>query len=212
LVAGAAGDMGREKLTEWRAAAASSSATWARWADGRGWARAGVLLAPRSRLRPRPPVRSVGDAPRWAGSRLDARRRTAAESWPWLWWWWVGGTGGTGGGGPAAAGAPQAGDAARNERSVILPVLDWRRRLLPADEAEPRRAMRFVTVAPTGVGGAGWLRRAAAAAAAESSVCDSRCWTKALAAASDAEALGGARCVCMAREVSTAKVDEGGLM
>jgi len=78
------------------------------------------------------------------------------------------------------------------------PELDCRRRgpgcgreTLPFDESEPRRAMRFVTVSPTGVGVVTWVRRAAAAAADERSPLDSAFLMKALEAASEADALGG---------------------
>lgn len=68
------------------------------------------------------------------------------------------GTGGTGGAW-GSAGLALPGDGARNERSVMDPELDWRCRAaagcleeLPLEECEPRRAMRLVTVSPTGVG------------------------------------------------------------
>jgi hypothetical protein len=62
--------------------------------------------------------------------------------------------------------------------------------------------MRLVTVAPTGVGLEGCVRRAAAAAAEEREPLDSRSRMKALVAASDAEALGGFFALCMGIFVS----------
>jgi hypothetical protein len=107
------------------------------------------------------------------------------------------GTGGTGGA-SEPAGLPLPGDGARNERSVMDPELDCRRRgafccreTLPFDDSEPRRAMRLVTVSPTGVGVVTWVRRAAAAAADERSPLDSAFFMKAFEAASEADALGG---------------------
>lgn len=120
------------------------------------------------------------------------------------------GTGGTGGA-SASAGLPLPGDGARNERSVMEPELDCRRRpgalgccleKLPFDESEPRRTMRFVTVSPTGVGVVTWVRKAAAAAADERSPCDSAFFIKAFEAASEADALGGgARWGCIGQEL-----------
>lgn len=76
------------------------------------------------------------------------------------------------------------------------PELDWRWRTcgrwLPCDDVEPRRTMRFVTTSPTGVGLVVCERRAAAAAALERFASEAWFLTKALEAASDAEALGGA--------------------
>lgn len=85
-------------------------------------------------------------------------------------------------------------------RSVIDPELDCLCRLpgrcwsalLPLEEAELRRNMRFVTVSPTGGGVVTWVRRAAAAAALERVGLDSRFFKKACDAASDADALAGA--------------------
>jgi hypothetical protein len=74
------------------------------------------------------------------------------------------------------------------------PELEWRRscgRWLPWDEVEPRRTMRFVTSSPTGVGLEVWERKAAAAAALERFASEAWFLTKAVEAASDAEALGG---------------------
>lgn len=88
------------------------------------------------------------------------------------------GTAGTGGA-LGSAGLPLPGDAG-----------PW---LLPLEETELRRTMRFVTVSPTGVGVVTWVRRAAAAAADERLPLDSRSLTKAFVAARDADALGGAR-------------------
>lgn len=68
----------------------------------------------------------------------------------------------------------RAGEGSRKVRSVMEPELEWRRRAggcwpaLPCDDSEPLRAIRFVTVWPTGVGAKGWVRRAAAAAEDES--------------------------------------------
>lgn len=76
------------------------------------------------------------------------------------------------------------------------PELECRRKAggcwlaLPWEETEAFRTMRFVTVSPTGVGVAGWVRRAAAAAAEDSAPLDSRSRRKALVAAREAEALG----------------------
>lgn len=125
------------------------------------------------------------------------------------------GTGGTGGA-LGSAGLPLPGDGERNVRSVMEPELDWRRRgpgggleLLPFDETELRRIMRFVTVSPTETGVATCVRRAAAAAALERLGLDSRSLTKALVAASDADALGGARWAWMAALVSSSWAEGG---
>jgi hypothetical protein len=69
---------------------------------------------------------------------------------------------------------------------------------LPPEDAELRRTMRFVTVSPTGVGVVTWVRSAAAAAALDRLGLDSRSRTNALVAASEADALGGARWGCIA--------------
>ena len=139
------GDIGREKLTDCLGSCPSSD-TWAS-----GLATRCVRLtdgpAPLSKLTPLPPPRWVGDATRWAGSRLDARRCTLPLD-PGMFW----GTAGTGG----MTGLPPLGDELRKERSVMDPELEWRRRpwglWLPCDDVEPRRTMRFVTRSPTGVG------------------------------------------------------------
>lgn len=183
-----AGDMGREKLTEclW---SDPSSETCASGLPTR-CVRFGFADGPEplSRLAPRPPPRCVGDATRWTGSRLDARRCTLPPA-PGTFW----GTAGTGG--MAALASAPLGDGLRKERSVMDPELEWRRRpcgrWLFCDEAEPRRTMRFVTVSPTGVGLEVWERRAAAAAALERVASEAWLRTKAVEAASDADALGG---------------------
>jgi hypothetical protein len=115
------------------------------------------------------------------------------------------GTEGTGGAFGSAGLGPLPGDGLRKVRSVIDPELDCLCRtpgrccaaLLPLEEAELRRTMRFVTVSPTGVGVVTWVRRAAAAAALERFGLDSRSLTNALVAASEADALGGARWGCI---------------
>lgn len=109
----------------------------------------------------------------------------------------------------------RAGDGARNERSVMDPELECRRRAgrcwlpLPCDDMEALRTIRFVTVSATGVGVVVWVRRAAAAAAEDRAPLDSRSRRKAFVAASEAEADGGrfedcmwaSACVCS--QVST---------
>ena len=68
--------------------------------------------------------------------------------------------------------------------------------------------MRFVTSSPTGVGLDVWERRAAAAAALERFASEAWFLTKALVAASDADALGGGADLwgCIAAAVSIAWV------
>jgi hypothetical protein len=87
------------------------------------------------------------------------------------------------------------GDGARKERSVMEPELECRRRPgccwlpLPCEDTELFRAIRFVTVSPTGVGAGVRVRSAAAAAALDSAPLDSRSRRKALVAAREADAL-----------------------
>lgn len=104
------------------------------------------------------------------------------------------GTAGTGGA-AGSTGLLLAGDWSRNERSVMEPELEWRRKPgrwvpLPCEETEAFRTIRFVTVSPTGVGVGVWVRRAAAAAAEERAPLDSRSRRKAFVAAREADALG----------------------
>jgi len=94
------------------------------------------------------------------------------------------------------------GEGARNERSVMDPELEWRRKPggccvpLPCDDKEAFRTIRFVTVSPTGVGDEVCVRSAAAAAAEDRLALDSRSRRKAFVAARDAFALGGALEAC----------------
>jgi hypothetical protein len=116
------------------------------------------------------------------------------------------GTAGTGGASDPVGVGPLPGDGLRKVRSVIEPELVCRCKtppgrcctaLLPLEDAELRRTMRLVTVSPTGVGVVTWVRSAAAAAALERFGFDSRSLTNALVAASEADALAGARWGCM---------------
>ena len=151
---------------------------------------------------PLPRPLGADEPPRKTGSRLEARRWATLLSAMWV------GTGGTGGA-FGSAGLPLPGDAARNERSVMEPELDWRcspggggRELLPLDEVELRRIMRLVTVSPTAIGVGRMVRRAWVAAALERMLFASRSRAKALVAARDAGALGmaGARWGCIGGE------------
>jgi hypothetical protein len=121
------------------------------------------------------------------------------------------GTAGTGGASGSGGLGPLPGDGLRKVRSVMEPELGWRWRLpgrccaaplVVEDDAELRRTMRFVTVSPTGVGVVTWVRSAAAAAALDRFGLDSRSLTNAFVAASEADALGGARWGCITGAVS----------
>jgi hypothetical protein len=120
------------------------------------------------------------------------------------------GTAGTGGASGSCGLGPRPGDGLRNVRSVIDPELDCRwgppgrccTAPLLLEDAELRRTMRFVTVSPTGVGVVTWVRSAAAAAALDRFGLDSRSLTNAFVAASEADALGGARWGCITGAVS----------
>jgi hypothetical protein len=125
------------------------------------------------------------------------------------------GTAGTGGASASCGLGPLPGDGLRKVRSVMEPELGCRWRLpgrccteaLLLEDAELRRTMRFVTVSPTGVGVVTWVRRAAAAAALDRLGLDSRSLTNAFVAASEADALGGARWGCITGTVSTSLQD-----
>lgn len=155
-----------------------------------------MAVAPRSRLPPLPPPRPAGDPPRNGGSRLEARRWTAPA--PDM----SHGSVGTGGA-DGSTGLFLLGDGARNERSVMDPELECRRSRpgcwlpLPCEDSELFRAMRFVMVSPTWVGGVACVRRAAAAAAEDREALDSRSRMKAFVAASEADWLAGVLEACM---------------
>jgi hypothetical protein len=183
--------MGREKLTEERLPASSSSSTCARLLVARCPPRPPVLgPVPLSRLTPLPPPLDAEEPPRNGGSRLEARRCTAPVSGIFA---GMAGTGGAFG----SAGLPLPGDGLRKVRSVIDPELVRRCSApgrcwpcpLPFDDCELRRSMRFVTVSPTGGGVVTCVRSAAAAAAFERVGLVSRSLTKAFVAAKDADGL-----------------------
>lgn len=139
------GEMGREKLMEDWLPYWSSSGTWER-PEGRGCPLSGVPETPRSRLTPLPPPLATGEPPRYAGSKLEARRCRALSAGTFR------GSFGTGGA-SWSMGLLRAGEGSRKVRSVMEPELEWRRNVgaccwlaLPCDECEPLRAIRFVTV------------------------------------------------------------------
>jgi hypothetical protein len=93
------------------------------------------------------------------------------------------------------------GDVERNVRSAIEPELFCRRKsrpppvravsdALPIEELDPLRTIRLVWISPTGVGAAGCVLRAAAAAADEREALDWRSLRKACVAAKAAEGVG----------------------
>lgn len=158
----------------------------------------GNIPGPLSKLTPRPPRRRFGDPILSGGSTL-AGLRTDLK--------------GTGGGdvysrGSAGTGGalsscvldkfPRFGEGSLNVRSVIDPELEFRcncagRALtLPLEETDDCLCnMRFVCIAPTGVGVAVNERSAAVAAALERFAFEAWLARKACAAAVEAAALGG---------------------
>jgi hypothetical protein len=185
--------MGREKLIDLDAMSVSTSGTCDKLMIRAVCPRLPGLTTALSKLTPRPPPLFAADPPRKGGSKLEARRcaiETSGIS-----------CGILGTGGASSSGPPTGlwlGDGARNDRSAMEPELECRRSPgpcwlpLPADEVDPLRIIRFVTISPTRVGGAGCVRSAAAAAVEESEPLDWRSLMKAWLAAREAAALGGA--------------------